>query len=84
MDGNLEQCLYAGTLENLPAQNVDTGMGLERTLAVLNGKKTVYDTDLHVNTIAHIRTLVGDGAFDERGARIIADHLRTAVHMIAD
>ncbi len=73
-----------GTLESLPAQNVDTGMGLERTLAVINGKKTVYNTDLFENTIEHIKRIVGESHFNERGARIIADHLRTAVHMISD
>lgn len=72
------------TLESLPAQNVDTGMGLERTLAVINGKKTVYHTDLFENTIEHIKRIVGESHFNERGARIIADHLRTAVHMISD
>lgn len=73
-----------GTLESLPAQNVDTGMGLERTLAVINGKKTTYDTDFFVNTLEHIKRIVGENNYNERGARIIADHLRTAVHMIAD
>ena len=71
-------------LDSLPAQNVDTGMGLERTLAVINGKKTVYHTDLFENTIEHVKRIVGESNFNERGARIIADHLRTAVHMIAD
>ena len=47
-----------GTLEELPAKNIDTGMGLERTLAVINGKKTVYHTDLFENTIEHIRRIV--------------------------
>jgi alanyl-tRNA synthetase len=73
-----------GTLELLPAKNVDTGMGLERTLAVINGKKTVYETDLFENTLEHIKRIVGEAKYIERGARIIADHLRTAVHMIAD
>jgi len=73
-----------GTLEALPAKNVDTGMGLERTLAVINGKKTVYETDLFENTLEHIKRIVGESNFDERGARIIADHIRTAVHMISD
>ena len=73
-----------GTLESLPAQNVDTGMGLERTLAVINGKKTTYDTDFFVNTLEHIKRIVGENNYNERGSRIIADHLRTAVHMIAD
>lgn len=73
-----------GTLELLPAKNVDTGMGLERTLAVINNKKTVYETDLFENTLEHIKRIVGTENYNERGARIIADHLRTAVHMIAD
>lgn len=73
-----------GTLESLPAKNIDTGMGLERTLAVINGKKTVYHTDLFENTIEHIKRIVGENSFNEIGARIIADHIRTAVHMIAD
>ncbi|MBP7822868.1 alanine--tRNA ligase [Candidatus Gracilibacteria bacterium] len=73
-----------GVLESLPAQNVDTGMGLERTLAVINGKKTTYDTDFFINTLEHIKRIVGENNYNERGARIIADHLRTAVHMIAD
>ncbi len=73
-----------GTLESLPAQNVDTGMGLERTLAVINGKKSVYETDLFENTLEHIKRIVGEKNYSERGARIIADHIRTAVHMIAD
>jgi len=69
-------------------------MGLERTLAVINGKKTVYETDLFENTLEHIKRIVdphpnplpkeeGTG-YNVRGARIIADHIRTAVHMIAD
>jgi alanyl-tRNA synthetase len=73
-----------GTLELLPAKNVDTGMGLERTLAVINNKKTVYETDLFENTLEHIKRIVGVENYNERGARIIADHIRTAVHMIAD
>lgn len=73
-----------GTLESLPAKNIDTGMWLERTLAVINGKKTVYHTDLFENTIEHIKRIVGENNFDEKGARIIADHIRTAVQMIAD
>ncbi|MFA6079999.1 MAG: HAD-IA family hydrolase [Candidatus Gracilibacteria bacterium] len=78
----VESFLYS--LEPLPAQNVDTGMGLERTLAVINNKKSVYETDLFENTLEHIKRIVGEVNYVERGARIIADHLRTAVHMIAD
>lgn len=73
-----------GTLELLPAKNVDTGMGMERTLAVLNGKKSVYETDFFVDALDLVRRIVGDEKYTERGARIIVEYLRTAVHMIAD
>ncbi len=73
----------ATTLEPLPAQCVDTGMGLERITATLNGKKTVYDTDVFADILEHIRGIVGD-AYVEKSARIIADHIRSATHMIAD
>ncbi len=73
-----------GTLESLPAKNIDTGMGLERTLAVINNKKSVYHTDLFENTLEHIKRIVGENNFNEVWARIIADHIRTSVHMIAD
>lgn len=70
--------LEDGTLEPLEKQNVDTGMGLERTLAVLNGVPSVFDTDLFTPILAAIPQ------GDERSRRIIADHMRTAVMMIAD
>ena len=60
-----------GTLELLPAQNVDTGMGLERTLAVLGGFKHVYDTDIFVNVLEHIKRIV-EGNFppDKGGEKV--------------
>lgn len=54
-----------GTLESLPAKNIDTGMGLERTLAVINNKKSVYHTDLFENTLEHIKRIVGENNFNE-------------------
>ena len=71
------------TLEELPAKCVDTGMGIERCTVTLNKFKSVYETDLFVPVLETIRELVGD-AYTERSARIIADHLRAATHMIAD
>ena len=76
--------LEDGKLINLPAQNVDTGMGLERTTAVLNGKKTVYETDVFAPVLTKIKQIVGADRYIERSARIIADHTRTGVHMISD
>ena len=73
----------AKTLVNLPAQCVDTGMGLERVTATLNGVKNVYETDIFSDVLAKIREIVGD-RYSEKSARIIADHIRSATHMIAD
>lgn len=72
----------AGNYEPLAAKNVDTGMGLERTLAVIN-ETEVFSTDLFLPIIAKIDELSGHSP-DLRAKRIIADHLRTAVFMIAD
>ena len=77
-----------GTFEPLKQKNVDTGMGLERTLAILQGKKTVYETDVFRPIIAGIEQLAGVtyGSTPEvtRAIRIIADHVRTATFMIGD
>lgn len=69
-------------------KNVDTGMGLERTLCILQGKQSVYETDLFAPIVQRIESLSGKtyGA-DEgqtRAIRIIADHVRTSVFMIGD
>lgn len=72
------------TLEKLPAPCVDTGMGLERTIVTLNGLKHVYETDAFADVLEVIRSTVGEDRYTERSARIIADHLRAATHIIAD
>lgn len=74
----------AQTLNKLPAQNVDTGMGIERCTVTLNKMKSVYETDLFAPVLTKIKAIVGETNYNERGARIIADHLRAATHMIAD
>lgn len=76
--------LDAHTLEKLPAPCVDTGMGLERTIATLTGAKNVYETDAFADVLEKIREIVGGERYAERSARIIADHLRAATHIIAD
>jgi alanyl-tRNA synthetase len=71
-----------GTLEELVQKNVDTGMGLERTLAVLTGKKSAYETDLFAPIINEIKK--SQNNYSERSERIIADHLRAAAFLIAE
>ena len=72
------------TLLTLPAQCVDTGMGLERCTVTLNHMKSVYDTDCFAPVLLKIKEIVGQNNYTQRSARIIADHLRTATHMISD
>lgn len=77
-----------GVLEVLPKQNVDTGMGLERTAAVLNGFKTVYDLDVFQSIFREIElvcdTRYGSDESTDRSMRIIADHVRSATFAIGD
>ena len=76
-----------GKYEKLTKQNVDTGMGLERTTVVVNGKNNVFDTDIFVNILEKIRasaTKKTDADTDTKAERVIADHVRTSVFMIAD
>ncbi len=77
-----------GGVEPLKQKNVDTGMGLERTICVLNGKKTVYDTDAFTGILAKIAELSGReyGADEKttRAFRIIADHMRTSTMILGD
>lgn len=74
----------AATLKKLPAPCVDTGMGLERTIVTLNGLHNVYETDAFADVLATIKAAVDEQQYNERSARIIADHLRAATHMLSD
>ncbi|MDD5109623.1 MAG: alanine--tRNA ligase [Patescibacteria group bacterium] len=71
-----------GTYEPLQQKNVDTGMGVERTVAVLNGYGNVYEID----TIAPVMAAIRSRAIraDERAVRIVADHLLAAAMILAD
>lgn len=64
----------------LAQKNVDTGAGLERMTAVMQGKNTAYDTDIFEGIMSHVKTL----SQDTSSQRVIADHMRTAVFMITD
>jgi len=77
-----------GTLKPLPSRNVDTGMGLERTVAVLNGAPTVFDLPEFQILISEVESKSGKQyGVDERNTRsmrIIADHVRAATFIIGD
>ncbi len=66
----------------LAHKNVDTGAGLERLAMVLQGKNNIFDTDLFSRSVSKIREL--SRFQDIKAERIVADHMRTAVFMIAD
>lgn len=66
----------------LPEQNVDTGAGLERVTTVVQGKESIYETDIFAPTLELIKQNTKN--YDERAARIIADHMRSAVFLISD
>ena len=77
-----------GTLHDLPARHVDTGMGLERITAVLQGVFSDYDVDLFHNIIAATEELAGkaygQNAEADVSFRVIADHARAVSFLIAD
>ncbi len=76
-----------GTLEPLPMKSIDTGMGIERTVAMLQGVSTVFDTELFIPLIVRVKGLSSREEFteeDEHLIRIIVDHVRSAVMIMAD
>lgn len=74
-----------GSLVPLKKQNVDTGMGLDRTLAVLNGQKSVYDTEIFDSMFQVLELDQEVMTNDEvRRARIVVDHIRAAVFIVGD
>jgi alanyl-tRNA synthetase len=75
-----------GSLKNLPRKNIDTGMGLERLSAAVNGKKNVFDTDLFMPVMenaAEILKIKNEGRNTAK-LRMIADHSRAATFLISD
>ncbi|MGX7088730.1 alanine--tRNA ligase [Gemella morbillorum] len=77
-----------GTYTELPAKNIDTGMGLERIVSVLQDVPTNFDTDLFIPIIREIEKLSGAkyGVSKEQDVafKVIADHIRTVAFAIAD
>lgn len=76
-----------GTLEPLRQKNVDTGLGLEREVMILDNKESVFDTEVFANVIHQIEIISGKLYAEQnykRPIRIVADHLRAAVFIMAD
>lgn len=74
-----------GSIEELPKKNIDTGMGLERVVAVLEGKTDNYTSSIWTDAIKKIEDISGKSyEGNEKAFRIIADHIRTAVFISAD
>ncbi|HET7001652.1 MAG TPA: alanine--tRNA ligase, partial [Puia sp.] len=82
--------IKSGALEMLPSRHVDTGMGLERLVRVLQHKQSNYDTDIFTGTISLIAKISGkkymssDNEKKDIAFRVIADHIRAICFTIAD
>lgn len=78
----------AGNVTPLPKPSIDTGMGLERLAAVVQGKKSNFDTDLFSGIFRHIEETCeknyGDDKNDDISMRVIADHIRAITFLISD
>ncbi|AEF84497.1 alanine--tRNA ligase [Treponema primitia ZAS-2] len=77
-----------GSYEPLARKCVDTGMGIERTVTILNGKKSVYDTEIFAPIIAAVEKVsgytYGSDPEKDKSVRIICDHVRTATFILGD
>lgn len=78
-----------GTYEKMNIHNVDTGLGFERVLAIINNKETVYDTELFkpiIEEISNITNISYENASEEEvfAFRVIADHIRSATFILGD
>ena len=73
-----------GTLHPLPKPSVDTGMGLERVAAVLQGVHSNYEIDLFQNLIAATAKVLDIDDLDNKSLRVVSDHIRSTAFMIVD
>jgi alanyl-tRNA synthetase len=73
-----------GSLSELPKPSVDTGMGLERLAAVLQGVHSNYEIDLFAHLIEAAAKLTGCDNLEEKSLRVIADHIRSCAFLIVD
>ena len=73
-----------GTMTPLPKPSVDTGMGLERLAAVMQGVHSNYDIDLFANLIDAAQKVTGAEDRDDKSLRVIADHIRSCAFLVLD
>ncbi len=73
-----------GTLTPLPKPSVDTGMGLERLAAILQGVHSNYEIDIFTRLIEHAAQVTGSDDLSHASLRVIADHIRSCAFMIVD
>lgn len=77
-----------GVMTPLPKPSIDTGMGLERLAAVVQGKASNYDSDIFTGIFSHIEEMsgrvYGDAESDDISMRVIADHIRATTFLISD
>ncbi len=73
-----------GVMHPLPKPSVDTGMGLERLAAVLQGVHSNYQIDLFQNLIAAVAELAGSEERDDSSLRVVADHIRACAFLVVD
>ncbi|MFH6952290.1 alanine--tRNA ligase [Pseudoalteromonas sp. XMcav1-K] len=73
-----------GTMEPLPSQSVDTGMGLERISAIMQGVHSNYEIDIFQNLIKAAASVTNAQDLEDKSLRVIADHIRSCAFLIAD
>ena len=73
-----------GTMEDLPKQSVDTGMGLERISAIMQNGHSNYDIDIFQGLIKKVAEVTGATDLEDKSLRVVADHIRSCGFLIAD
>jgi len=73
-----------GSMTPLPKQSIDTGMGLERLAAILQGVHSNYEIDMFQNLLSAAARVVGTDDMENKSLRVIADHIRSVAFLIVD
>ncbi len=81
---NAEENVSRENYKELPSKNIDTGMGLERMLTILQDVDTIYDTDLFIPIIKHVEKISNIKYKGEMSFKVIADHIRTLTFALSD